>query len=122
MHVEKFYNIRKNLFMSGEAAATDHQLHRTMRFKLIVNCTNDVPFINPKTEHTIYFMVALEDNLRQKEILKMTKALPIVVGLIHDTIHKHGAVLVHCRMGQQRSATFIAAYIMWADNISYIQA
>lgn len=98
MHVENF-----------QEAAVDHQLHRTMRFRLVVNCTNNMPFIHPRAAHTTYLKEAIEDNLRHKEILKMAVALPVVVRLIHDAICMNGAVLVHCRMGQQRSATFIAA-------------
>lgn len=58
----------RHLYMSGQEAAVDHQLHRTMRFKLVMNCTNHLPFIQPKTAGTTYFKVAIEDNLRQKEI------------------------------------------------------
>lgn len=122
MHTERFYKIRKHLYMSGQEAATDHQLNRTMQFKLVVNCTNNLPFIHPKAGNTTYHKVALEDNLKQKEIIKMAVALPVIVEMIHDTICADGAVLVHCRMGQQRSATFIAAYIMWVDHVSHVEA
>lgn len=122
MHIEKFYPIRDHLYMSGQEAAISQQLHHSLNFSLVINCTNNLPFIHPRKETTTYLKVAVEDNLRPKEILKMAEALPNIVKRIHDTISRKDSVLVHCRMGQQRSATCVAAYIMWVDNVTCTEA
>jgi dual specificity MAP kinase phosphatase len=119
MYVPDLCEIAEHLYISGEEAAVHHALHAKLHFTLVVNCTNHSPFLNPRNEFTTYLKLGVEDNLKTKEIRKMTRCLPYVVQLIHDNVSQNGNVLVHCRQGKQRSATIIAAYIMWLQRVSW---
>lgn len=127
MHIDNLFKVCDNLYLSGQEAPLDHQLCKTLQFKLVVNCTNHTPYIQPRNPNTTYMRIAVEDNCRQKEINKLTSHLPHIVGVIHEVLSQNNAVLVHCRLGRQRSATVVAAYLMrerdmtMTDAIKHIQ-
>lgn len=118
MHVPNYCEIIPCLFVSGDEAATHHALHHSMKFSLVVNCTNHSPFLKPRNKYTTYIQLRVEDNLKAKEIRKMQQCLPYAIQLLHMHLSKGNNVLVHCLQGKQRSATIIAAYIMWSQNVS----
>lgn len=74
---------------------------------LVVNCTVDIPASTTlKT-----YRVAINDD--DSDIITLFKLLPDAVDAIHTAITSNKKVLIHCKMGQQRSCTVIAAYLMF---------
>lgn len=122
MHIDNFFKVCDNLYLSGQEAALNHQICKTLQFKLVVNCTNHTPYVQPRNSNTTYIKVAVEDNCRQKEITKLTSHLPHIVEVIHEVLCQNNAVLVHCRLGRQRSATVVAAYLMRTKGITMTDA
>ena len=127
MHIDNLFKVCDNLYLSDQEAALNHQLCKTLQFKLVVNCTNHTPYIKPRNPNTTYIKVAVEDNCRQKEVTKLISYLPYIVEVMHGVLSQNNVVLVHCRLGRQRSATVVAAYLMWercitmTDAIKHIQ-
>ena len=122
MHIDTLFKVCDNLYLSGQEAALSHQLCKTLQFKLVVNCTNHAPYIKPRNPNTTYIKVAVEDNCRPKEVTKLASHLPRIVELIHGVLSQNNAVLVHCRLGRQRSAAVVAAYLMWERGITMTDA
>lgn len=115
MYIESFAIVMPGLHIGGRDAATNLMLHRRLRFTLVVNCTNHVPYVRPRDPGCTYIKVGVEDNLAPREIAKMGRMLPNLVSLIRAHIDSGGRVLVHCEQGRQRSAAVVAATLMSMD-------
>ena len=102
------------LFIGDIRAALSPELHKRHGFRLVVNCTTSVPFLEPKVVPGVtYVRVPVEDNGRPEEIKKLGEHIPATVAAIDKYLLEGHTVLVHCRMGRQRSAAVIAAYLMY---------
>lgn len=112
MFVENVCQIDDHLYIGGHEAGTHYAYHKAKDFGLVINCTNDIPFVHPRFINTKYVKCAVNDNLKIREINKMTCQLPLMISLMRDTIKKNRSVLVYCRMGRQRSAIVVAAYLL----------
>ena len=98
---------------------------------LVVNCTSNLPFHGDPTTQT-QMRVPVEDNgddSQQDAMFAHLTAQPSsVIEEIHSTLLRGVDVLVHCRAGQQRSATVVAAYVMSliecsaADAIEFVRS
>lgn len=102
------------LFIGDIRAALSPELHKRHGFRLVVNCTTSVPFLEPKVVPGVtYSRVGVEDNGRPEEVQKLGEYLPATVAAIDKYLLEGHTVLVHCRMARQRSAAVIAAYLMY---------
>ena len=102
------------LFIGDIRTALSPELHRRHGFRLVVNCTTSIPFIEPKVVPGVtYTRVGVEDNGRPEEVQKLGGYIPDTVAAIDKCLLEGHTVLVHCRMGRQRSAAIIAAYLMY---------
>ena len=119
MFVSDLTLIEEGVFLSGAEAAHHHRLHVQAGFGLVINCTNDVSFIQNRIPGVRYVRCRVNDNLRPREIAKMANALPSLVKEIRETRLRGSSVLVYCRMGIQRSACIIAAYIMQTRGVGW---
>ena len=81
------------------------------RFKLVVNCTPDIPFV--KQEGVRNVRLSVPDGQGEEQNAAMLEHLPGVIDTIMDTLNRgEGAVLVHCEAGRYRSATVIVALLV----------
>jgi len=112
------------LFIGSEENALDAAWMARHKIKLIVNCTRDVPAPFSQTIRTIRCPV--DDH--PSEAKRMASFFARVCRDIHEARQRGEAVLVHCFAGISRSATVVAAYIMYScgksarEAVSYIQA
>ena len=98
------YNeIIPNLFI-GDYKSTRH----ATQFKMIVNCTRNIPFPIPIGIHKI--RVAIDDAESESKLLLYIA--PKVIDKIHEALQNGHAVLVHCHAGMQRSCAVVAMYLM----------
>ena len=123
MFVPDVVQVEDGVFLSGEEAAHHHRFHDLHAIGLVINCTNDVGFVQknrclPSGEAVRYVRCRVNDDLRPREISKMASALPGLVDEIREARRRGVNALVHCRMGVQRSACVVAAYVMKTRGMS----
>lgn len=85
--------------------------------QLVINCTNNLPF-HAKTACQV--RIGVDDDGSKMQVAKMTSILAdmVVFTQIQQALLRKETVLVHCRMGQQRSAAVVAGYLMYAQGLS----
>lgn len=107
--------IECGLFIGGE---TESLPANCTSYTLIVNCTQDLPF-SPNVPDGARIRIPVKDidDPNQQTIMADTLINTNILHTIFDTLQAGGRVLVHCRMGQQRSAAVIAAYIMYSRKV-----
>lgn len=108
--------ILPGLFL-GNAADSERMLNVDM----VVNCTANLPF---HAELAQQVRVCVEDNGLSTEVDRLFQILADteLLGNISSTLAQHKTVLVHCKMGQQRSAAVVAAYIMYVRSMDPMAA
>ena len=103
--------IEERLFLGGQADSL-------VAYDLVINCTTDIPFaFGLPTQSCL--RVAIKDNgdLAQQHLLYDALINSDMLQQIKLHLGIGDSVLVHCRMGQQRSSAVIAAYLMYSRNI-----
>jgi predicted protein tyrosine phosphatase len=83
----------------------------------VFNITTNLPFVEGSA-FVVQQRIAVEDDNDLKQMKKLTAALPQLMLDIQQCIDDSRQVLVHCKMGRQRSACVIAAYYCWSDKSS----
>ena len=107
-----------NIWVGNIASANDRS------FDVIVNASTDIPFYQLKDNRKII----VEDNCRERDFLNMDTQLEEIVDFIHEKVRRSKKILVHCRVGAQRSCTIVAAYLMkyrdfkLKESVEYIKA
>jgi Dual specificity phosphatase, catalytic domain len=94
--------------------AHDSEALNATGISAVFNITTNLPFAEGST-FVVQQRVAVEDD---NDLKKLTVALPQLMLDIQQCIDDSRQVLVHCKMGRQRSACVIAAYYCWSDKSS----
>lgn len=106
--------IVKNLWIGSEGDSQDPQFMAENDIAFVVNCSRNIEFLNvPGIE---YYRIPIDDANDENEVL--LSHLPIVVRAIDSVLARGKGVLVHCRAGMSRSASTVAAYLMYKYNVS----
>lgn len=84
---------------------------------LVVNCTRDLPFVLPRVRHV---RVPVDDHA--DDWADMLEHLPDALKAIDGELRRGGCVLVHCFAGVSRSASVVAAYLMFREGLTPRQA
>lgn len=105
------------LWIGSEADSKNAEAARRHGVGLIVNCTRNIPARVPRVRHV---RVPIDDS--SDEAGTFLAHLPVVVRLIDEHLSKGQGVLVHCYAGVSRSASVVAAYLMYKEGLSPRQA
>lgn len=113
------HEIIPNLWLGNKDAARDADFLRQNKIGLVVNCSNDIK--NFYEKNIEYIRIPVDDSLQNKDFVIMTNHLFPVVPYIDYYLNKNVPVFVHCFAGMQRSASVIAAYLLYKFKIPLYQ-
>jgi hypothetical protein len=115
------FEVVPNLYIGNAHVAARAEALKMKGVRCVVNVTKDVPF-SPEFLTEDLVRLPIDDDTDDSTARLFIDSLPHVVDRIAWHIsHNHG-VLVHCRMGQQRAPTVVAAYLMRERNMSASEA
>ena len=132
MSQEVFANeIIPRIFLGNVDASKDRDFLIRNNISVIVNCTKDLPnvyeplFLHDSEENapedvkawiyknTIqYYRIAVDDNSREEEIQLFERECKKVLGPVLQEYKAGKSILIHCLAGSQRSASFVAIWMM----------
>lgn len=106
--------IENKLYLGNISAARSSRSLSERRITHILSvCPDPIPGELPESGMT-HLRIPVED-VDHADLLIY---LPTAVRFIDQAMRSHGIVLVHCVQGLSRSATVVAAYLMWARRIN----
>lgn len=82
----------------------------------VVNCTKNLKMLGNGTR------IAVDDDRTHESNMVLYNSLPFVCQWIKQHLDNGQPVVVHCHAGQQRSASVMAAYLMWNKGLSLEQS
>jgi len=110
--------IEGKLYLGNLSAARSSRSLSERRITHIVSvCHDPIPGELPESGMT-HIRIPVED----VDYADLLICLPVAVRFIDKALREHGVVLVHCVQGLSRSATVVAAYLMWSQRMSATQA
>ena len=109
--------ISNNLFLSGIDSANDIVQLKSNRILHILNLIGDLQ-PKPKFKELNNLILFVRDSASENIQGVMLECFDF----IHKALSKNQAVLVHCQQGISRSATIIIAYLMLANDLTYLEA
>ena len=134
-----FYNeIIPNLFLGSIESSQNFDFIKNNNISVIVNCSKDIEdsfslnLLKPIEDAPIdvqnwlyensyyikYYRIPVDDNGKDKEIENFYEYTVKLLNIIKNEYDKTKKILVHCLAGNQRSASFICAFIMLYKNLS----
>lgn len=121
MYIPNVKHVCDGVYLSGCEASVNARFLELTDIMMVINCSNDQPFVSPRNPNTEYYKIPIEDNLKVREVRKMKHVLPPVVNWIERAVAQDKRVLVHCHAGRQRSATIVAAYLLKKGYVSTVE-
>lgn len=118
----QYNNIMKNIYIGNYKSAQNKTFFKKHNIKAVLNCTENIPnyFCNLKIE---YMRIPVDDSLKAKDFLKMYNHLfPAIYFIYKHAVLNNSPILIHCRLGRQRSVTCVIAYLMYFHNMSMIDS
>ena len=111
--------IEPGLYLSNyeRAQAWDYQPDRHYT---IFNCTRDLDHIHG--DNIKNRRLPIDDYLCDETVNELIFYIPQYVRTIWDDLQQGKVVIVHCRMGMSRSATLVAAYLIWRYRMTVDEA
>jgi protein-tyrosine phosphatase len=108
--MDKYNKILENLYIGNYEAPIDTEFLKNQNIKLIVNCTKNYKY---DTENDINILrLGITDFNSPENNIILASNIDKIIEIINIYLESNEGVLVHCHMGQQRSAMLIACYLM----------
>jgi protein tyrosine phosphatase len=138
-----FYNqVIPNLFIGSVEASTDYNFIEKYNISVIVNCSKDLEnkfqlnllkpiehapkivqdWLFDNSYYIKYYRISIDDNGKQEEIHNFYELVKELLPIIEIEYNKGKTVLVHCLAGNQRSAAFICAFLMYTKKFTLNEA
>jgi len=137
-----FYQVIPRLYIGPIEASTNFEEIKNKNISVIINCTKDIEnrfelkllkpiekapsdvqfWLMENSYYIKYFRIPVDDNSNNKEIDNFYTYIKELLPEI-EYLYQYGkTILVHCLAGNQRSAAFICAFLMYHEKILYEEA
>jgi predicted protein tyrosine phosphatase len=109
-----------NLFLGDIVSSKSQEFIDSMKIRLVVNCTKNIPFIDGAKYKKL--RVPVDDNLELDEIKNLADWGPRIIREIWKEYKQGHAILVHCHAGMQRSAAIVAMFLIFYQRLTHKEA
>jgi protein-tyrosine phosphatase len=132
--MSNIYQIIPQLFIGPIDASQNFEDLQKNNICVIVNCSKDIDnkfqlnLLKPLEEaqdwlynnsyYIKYYRIAVDDNGNKKEVVSFYNQTRNLLEVIKKEYDSKKNILVHCLAGNQRSAAFVCAFLMFIKNIS----
>jgi len=140
--MSNFHEIIPRLYIGPIEASTDFEEIKKRQISVIVNCSknidnkfelnllkpieqapSDVQFWLMENSYYIkYHRIPVDDNGKEEEITNFYTYVIEILPEINRLYKVGKTILVHCLAGNQRSAAFICAFLMYNQQLVYEEA
>ena len=103
---ESYSEITDNIYIGNIAGSCAEN------FDIIINASTDIPNYQNSNKSIEYKNVIVEDNRTTRDLLNLDTQLDNIVEFIYSKVLEKKKILVHCRVGAQRSCSIVAAYLI----------
>jgi hypothetical protein len=108
--IDKYNKIIDNLYIGNYQSAIDQNFIKNNNIKLIINCTKTYNY--PVTSDINLLRLNITDFNSPENNIIIASNIDKILEIISIYLESNEGVLVHCHMGQQRSAMLVACYLM----------
>jgi hypothetical protein len=136
------FEILPHLYLGPIESSQDFEFIKSKNINVIFNCSKEIDnkfglnLLKPLEEAPIdvqkwlydnsyyikYYRIAVDDNGNKDEIMLFYKYIHEYINIINNHYNKGDTILVHCLAGNQRSASFICAFLMYSKKYSLDEA
>ena len=108
--MDKYNKIIDNLYIGNHESPIDTDFLKENNIKLIINCTKSYSY-NVKDDIQMIRLCITDFNSPENNII-LANNVDKILEIMHIDLSCNEGVLVHCHMGQQRSAMVVVCYLM----------
>jgi protein-tyrosine phosphatase len=134
-----FYNeILPGLYLGSIEASEDYNFIQQNNISVIVNCSKDIcnkfslnllkpiedapadvqKWLYDNSYYIKYYRIPVNDSGKDIDIEDFYKYVCEYIDIVINEYKKGKHILIHCLAGNQRSAAFVCAFVMYYKNIS----
>jgi len=108
--IDKHNKVLDNLYIGNYQSPTNIEFLKKQNIKLIINCTKTYNY--PVTSDINLLRLNITDFNSPENNIIIASNIDKILEIISIYLESNEGVLVHCHMGQQRSAMLVACYLM----------
>jgi protein-tyrosine phosphatase len=113
----------KKIWIGNERAAKSKELFERHHIGAVLNCTPTLPNYFRDRQDLEYMKIPVHDSSGKRDVDIMLSYFPAACEFINKAVSLDDtSILVHCRMGRQRSAAAVAAYLIKFCDMSPAEA
>ena len=117
-----YFNLSNNydliipyIFLGNELSSLDTKFLEDNEIELVINCSKDLKFNQEYDCEKV--RIPIDDNkfFKNNDIFKYLN----IIEKIDEFVKNRKKILIHCRIGSQRSATILLYYLINKKNLTY---